>query len=210
MKKVIVLAALIFAFAVSSRAETRFGVKAGCNLSHLTTDASDIVNQIKAANNYQFGILFQTKLFMFTLQPEVLYSVKGSDISSDQFTGSTGSSTVKFRSQNIEVPVNLQLGLRLGSLRGYVQAGPYFSYMSGGQINGDEETFQSFVEDFSLNNVDYGVGFGAGVELFNLQLALRYDLGFKPLGMEFDEIAASNPFSNLTNRNVNISLAYLF
>ena len=209
MKKVIVFAILLFAIALTSNAQVRFGVKAGANLSNFSTEAN-VIDQIKGANNYQFGILFQAKLFMFTIQPEVLYSVKGGDLHHPDFTDPTGSPDIEFRSQNIEVPVNLQLGLRLGPIRGYVQAGPYFSYMTGGEVNGETETFDTFVEDFDLNNVDYGVGFGAGAELFNLQLAVRYDLGFKPIGMKFTDIAAQNPFSDLKNRNINISLAYLF
>lgn len=209
MKKVLVIATLFFAVVLATNAEVKFGVKAGANLSNFSTEAN-VIDQIKGANNYQFGILFQAKLFMFTIQPEVLYSVKGGDLNHPDFTDPTGAPDIKFRSQNIEVPINLQLGLRLGPIRGYVQAGPYFSYMTGGAINGETETFNSFVEDFELNNIDYGVGFGAGAEFFNLQLAVRYDLGFNPMGMKFTDIAAQNPFSDLTNRNINISLAYLF
>lgn len=209
MKKVLVIATLFFAVVLATNAEVKFGVKAGANLSNFSTEAN-VIDQIKGANNYQFGILFQAKLFMFTIQPEVLYSVKGGDLNHPDFTDPTGAPEIKFRSQNVEVPINLQLGLRLGPIRGYVQAGPYFSYMTGGAINGETETFNSFVEDFELNNIDYGVGFGAGAELFNLQLAVRYDLGFNPMGMKFTDIAAQNPFSDLTNRNINISLAYLF
>lgn len=209
MKKVLVFATLFFAVVLASNAEVKFGVKAGANLSNFSTEA-DVIDQIKGANNYQFGVLFQAKLFMFTIQPEVLYSIKGGELNHPDFEDPTGSPVIKFRSQNIEVPVNLQLGLRLGPIRGYVQAGPYFSYMTGGEVNGEAETFDSFVKDFDLNYVDYGIGFGAGAEFFNLQLAVRYDLGFNPVGMKYADIAAQNPFNDLKNRNINISLAYLF
>jgi hypothetical protein len=208
MKKSIFLLVLVFTVAEFSNAQIRFGIKAGANMTSFSTK-ENIVEQVKGATNYQFGILFNAKMGMLSLQPEVLYSVKGSELTDAAFSEYTGN-TVKFNSQNIEVPVNLQLGINLGKkLRAYVQAGPYFSYMTGGTTDTGED-FNDFVENFNLNRVDYGVGFGAGVELFGLQVAARYDLGFNPIGMTLEEMSAQNPFSDLRNRSINLSVALLF
>jgi hypothetical protein len=212
MKKVLVLTAFIFTISSMCNAQFRFGIKAGANMSNFTTNTTEIVDQIKASSNYQFGILFQIPIVgnFVKIQPEILYSVKGSEMNDANFYEKYGSSDIKIKTQNIEVPVNLQVGLSLGFARAYVQAGPYFSYLSGGDVSLDATSFKEFADDFSFNKVDYGVGFGAGAELLGFQLALRYDLGFNPIGADIDEIVEGIDFNNLKNRNFNISLAYIF
>jgi hypothetical protein len=215
MKKVLVLTAFVFAISSMCNAQFRFGIKAGANMSNFTTNTTEIVDQIKASSNYQFGILFQIPIVgnFVKIQPEILYSVKGSemtDITDPDFITKYETSDIKIKTQNIEVPVNLQVGLSLGFARAYVQAGPYFSYLSGGDVGLDKTSFKEFADDFSFNKVDYGVGFGAGAELLGFQLALRYDLGFNPIGANIDEIVEGVDFNNLKNRNFNISLAYIF
>lgn len=213
MKKSILLLVLVFTVAEFSNAQLKFGIKAGANMSNFTTNMSEIADQIKASPNYQFGILFQIPVIknFIKIQPEVLYSVKGSELTDPNFVDLYNeASNITIKTQNIEVPVNIQLGLNLGSARAYVQAGPYFSYLTGGDVSLDRTSFEKFAEDFSFNKVDYGVGFGAGAELFGFQLALRYDLGFNPIGAPISDIVEGIDFNNLKNKSFNISLAYLF
>ncbi|MDD4361896.1 MAG: outer membrane beta-barrel protein, partial [Bacteroidales bacterium] len=121
----------------------------------------------------------------------------------------------------LEVPLNIQAGIGLGSLaRVYGQVSPYLSYLIADDIDGAEDfyaAYKDFLSDYDgqpLNSFDYGIGLGAGVEVLFLQLSVKYDFSLN----EFKEVPALggllddvNPlFSSLKHRNLSISLAFLF
>ena len=73
MKKVLLSAIAVMAFMSVSAQETRFGVKAGLNLSTFTGDAEDA----KSLVGFQVGGFAEIKLTdKFAIQPEVLFSTK--------------------------------------------------------------------------------------------------------------------------------------
>lgn len=205
----VVLAAALFMLAGISNAQLKLGVKTGVNLSSFSTE-SNILNEIKGATNYQFGILLQARVLGFSIQPEVLYSVKGGQLSNVTLDGIVDGTQFDFESQNVEVPVNLQFGFGAGSARVFVQGGPYVSMMTGALINSCKHTYAKVNDYFEFNKMDYGVGLGAGVELLGFQLALKYDFGLNNVGKDQKYLTLENPFYDLKNRNLNISLAYLF
>ena len=206
MKKIALLTFAILLMSGISNAQVKFGVTAGVNLTELSTE-SDFVEYVKGATNYKFGVLFQVKALGFAIQPEVLYSVKGGTFNN---TGNLSLfADTKYKSQNIEIPVNFQYGLDAGIARIYVQAGPYVSFLTGGLVNDSEENFK--LEDENLNAMDFGVGLGVGAELLGVQLAVKYDWGLSKLGKEELILGNNvNVFNELQNRNFSISLAYLF
>jgi len=208
MKKIVILAVALFTFVSVSDAQLKFGVKAGANMSNFSTE-SNIIDQVKGATSYQFGILLQAKALGFAIQPEVLYSVKGGEFNNSTLSGILSGTDIKFQSQSIEIPVNLQFGLEAGPARVFLQAGPYVSFLTGALINDSRDNYET-AKDY-ISTFDYGVGAGVGAELLGLQLTVKYDWGLSKLGKE--EILAGNninPFNELKNRNFNISLAYLF
>jgi len=208
MKKIVILAVAFFTFVSVSDAQLKFGVKAGANMSNFSTE-SNIIDQVKGATNYQFGILLQAKALGFAIQPEVLYSVKGGEFNNSTLSGILSGTDIKFQSQNIEIPVNLQLGLEAGPARVFLQAGPYVSFLTSALINDSRDNYET-VKDY-ISTFDYGVGAGVGAELLGLQLTVKYDWGLSNLGKEELLLGNNiNPFNELKNRNFNISLAYLF
>jgi len=209
MKKTTFIALALLLIAGVTNAQTRLGIKAGANISSLSTDASSIIDQVKGSTNYQFGVVLQTHVLGLILQPEVLYSVKGGQFNNSIVSDLFSESDMKWKSQNIEVPLNIQLGFGLPFARAFIQGGPYVSFMTGALINGSSKQYED-VKDY-VNNFDYGVGAGAGVELMGIQLSFKYDWGLSKLGKE--EMLAGqnmNPFNELQNRNLSISLAYIF
>jgi hypothetical protein len=224
MKKLTVLALAVFLFAGVANAQLRFGVKGGLTVSSLSTTSSAI-DQIKGASSYQGGVLMQLKLGGFAIQPEILYSVNSSDLLDATAKGNAQSQMLEralgkavtdlnYETQNIVIPLNLQLGMGLGPARVYAQAGPYFSFQLGAALNGDVKLYDTVDETLKFNKYDWGIGLGAGVELLGLQLAAKYDFGMKPIGQETVKSQLSevnvNPFFNMKNRTLNVSLAYLF
>jgi hypothetical protein len=208
MKKVLVFILGILMISGVADAQIRFGVKAGANLSGFSTKSS-FIDQVKGATNYQFGILFQAKALGLAIQPEVLYSVKGGDFNNSFISGIFSGTDTKFRSQNIEIPVNIQYGLDAGLARVYLQAGPYVSFLTGALINDSADDFEASKD--IINTLDFGVGAGVGLEVLGVQLAVKYDWGLAKLGKEQLVLNNNiNPFNALQNRNLSISIGYLF
>lgn len=196
-----------------SQAQLKFGIKAGANVNNLSTDVSSMISEVKGATNYQFGVLLQAKALGFAVQPEVLYVVKSSMINNLTIEGIYTGENVEYKTQNIEVPVNLQYGFGFLFGRVYLQAGPYVSFVASTLMDGDENFDENLKK--SMSTFDYGVGAGLGVELLGFQLAVKYDWGMGKLGdAQFPtgvgDAVANNPFNNMQNKNLNVSLAYLF
>lgn len=229
MKKIKALVLVVLLCAGAANAQLRYGVKAGANISGLST-TSKLIDDVKTSSFYQAGVFLQWKLGNFAIQPELLYSVKGADVSNPLITSGVNegenvcgplaaltdySTKLNYKSHNIEIPLNLQYGKSIGVARVYAQAGPYISFKVATVLE-DAETGKDYaaaVDDaLKFNKVDYGVGLGAGAELFQFQLSLKYDFGLNAVGKEtlnsFD--TNLNPFYDMKNRNLNISLAYLF
>jgi len=203
-----VLMALMTVISVS-QAQLKFGIKAGANVSSLSTDMSSMVDQVKNATNYQFGVLLQAKALGFAVQPEVLYVVKSSMIKNLTISGLYSGADVEYKTQNIEVPVNLQYGIGFGLGRVYLQAGPYVSFVASTLLDG-EKNFNENLKN-SMNTFDYGVGAGVGAELLGFQLSVKYDWGMGKLGdATISGLTVDNPFNDMKNRTLNVSLAYLF
>jgi hypothetical protein len=208
MKKVLVLVLGILIISSVASAQVRFGVKAGANLSNFSTKSS-FIDQVKGATNYQFGVLFQAKALGLAIQPEVLYSVKGGDFNNSILSGLFSGTDTKFRSQNIEIPVNIQYGMDAGLARVYLQAGPYVSFLTGALINNSADEYEN-VKD-NVSTVDFGLGAGVGLEVLGIQLAVKYDWGLAKLGKEMMVLNNNiNPFNELQNKNLSISIGYLF
>ncbi|HOD27202.1 MAG TPA: porin family protein [Bacteroidales bacterium] len=233
MKKTAIFLMMTVLFQGLAFAQLKLGVKAGVNISNLSGYTSqDLINDVKGANSYQFGILAKVKLGnFFSLQPEVLLSMKGAELTNDQsnaalntlstLMGETIPNSLHLKTTYLEVPLNIQAGIGLGSLaRVYGQVSPYLSYLISDDVDGAEDFYAAYKNFMSergdgaqpLNSFDYGIGLGAGVEVLFLQLSVKYDFSLN----EFKEVAGTilddvNPlFSSLKHRNLSISLAFLF
>lgn len=218
MKNLTIVLLVVFLFSGVANAQLRFGIKGGANVSSLSTTSSGIIDQVKTASSYQAGVLMQLKFGGFAIQPELLYSMKGGDlrnaISSPKLAELTQNAmNLNYETQNIDIPLNFQLGVGVGPARVYAQAGPYVSFLLGSALNGDVKLYDSVNDTFEFNKYDWGIGLGAGAELLGFQLSVKYDFGMKSVGKETilnSHADNVNPFFEMKNRNLNISLAYLF
>jgi hypothetical protein len=93
-----------------------------------------------------------------------------------------------------------------------ILGGPYVSFLTGGTINGERDIFNTVDDEFKFNRVDFGMGAGAGAEYKKYQLQVKYDFGMLQAGKEAALIQTEliNPFYKMRNRNISVSLAYLF
>lgn len=143
---------------------------------------------------YHAGLAFKFRLPLgFALQPSILYQVKGAKLE-DASNLNVG---------YLEVPVSLQWGPDLIICRPYVECAPFVGY-----------GLNNSIKDWTdLNRVEYGVGLGAGLDIWRFQINARYN-------WNFGSLANANLFENkneviqaFKDRNfggVTLSLAFYF
>jgi hypothetical protein len=177
MKKVLLMLFTCL-FIGNIHAQLRFGVKAGVNFSEFST--KEQILQTKGSA-WQVGLASQFNLPLIGLgiQPELLYSVnKGDDNSIGYFT----------------VPLNIRWQpLPIPLIKPVVLVGPYFGYAVNFK---GSENFKDNIKRF-----DWGIGLGAGVEIWKLQIEGRYNLGLQNINVSnFD----------LKNKVFTLSAIYFF
>lgn len=194
---------LVVAFLLLSvQGFSQFGIKAGFNFNKLEDiDFSTIdENSFNKKTGFNAGILYKFKIPVIglTVQPELLYSQTNSSVKStaNGNTGVSGDLKVGY----LQLPVGLQLGLDLVLLRPFLQVVPYVGYNIS-----NENTIKNLKWD--VTKFKYGVGLGAGLDIWKLQISGRYnwDLG-DVAEFEWD----SKMFKGGKNRGFELSLAILF
>ncbi len=178
MKKKFIVAALAaaLAFCVEASAQSflspRVGVIGGFTSS--STSIKEVDN--KSVSLYHVGLTAELPLFGgLAIQPSVLYQVKG--LSADKWGSSSVSETVgSFETKvgYLEVPVQIQWGPDLLAFRPYVFAEPFVGYRLGQNTKG---VFADGLKD-SLKKFEYGLGLGGGLEVWKLQLSVKYFWNF--------------------------------
>lgn len=189
--------------AASLQAQIKVGPVAGLNLSKMTLKTSGIGIDPKTLVGFHFGAMAEFPLSgSLVLQPAILYSGKGSSYEID-----FGEEiyNLKIAPGFIEVPVFAAYKFDLGSVKMFVKAGPYFGYGVSGQVSDDEESYDICYgegEECDMKPFDFGVGFGAGVDLNGFIISLQYELGLTDLSPVDEAEMKINVFG--------FSLAYLF
>ncbi|MXS70790.1 outer membrane beta-barrel protein [Flavobacteriaceae bacterium W22] len=143
----------------SSASATRFGLKAGLNLSSINTDG------FKGKAGIYGGIFANIPLgTSVSVQPEVLYNNAGAKVE--------GMSDVKLNLDYISVPIMIQYNI-MPEL--YLEAGPQFSAAINKEVKTDAGSAD--VKDL-FRNFDFGVGLGAGYYFTNnIGITARYAAG---------------------------------
>lgn len=177
MKKILLLVAAFMLLSLQGFAQ--FGVKAGLNFNSLgeLDKTSSFTAGMEKKTGFHAGVLYRFKMPVIgiAVQPELLYSqVKGKMqlmtshpgvLASDMGDGEVSVSY-------LQLPVALQMGLDLVLLRPYIQVVPYV----GCTIANDVKIKNLKMDTDKFN---YGIGVGAGIDIWRLQVSGRYnwDLG---------------------------------
>ena len=181
MKRFFPLFVVVFvlSFIISSQAQTdlKFGAKVGLNFANLSG------NDVPTGASTRTGLViggFMTWYFspMFGLQPEALYSMKGT-------SGATQGVSYTFSVNYIEIPVLLKFNIPLAPsspVSANLYAGPDFAFnvassvetSSNGQTTTTDESNMTKGFDF---NIMFGGGIGFNVGPTVLGVELRYSLG---------------------------------
>ena len=206
MKKILLLVTALMLLSVPGFSQ--FGIKGGFNFTSfgdidLGKDAT-YKTAFEKKTGYHVGLLYKVKIPMIGLaiQPELLYSQVQGDLSiSKTSSQSVSGTTSNVKMTYLQLPVALQWGVDLMLFRPFLQAVPYIGY-SFARDNGNKDL------EWDVNKFRYGIGLGAGIDIWKLQVSGRYcwDLG-KVADFEWQGVKT---FEGGKNKGFELSLAILF
>jgi hypothetical protein len=187
----------------SVAAQTRFGIKAGLNTVDISDETLKVTDkegleQLKlSVDNADYGIniglYLLAKAKNFYIQPELIYNSNATDYKLDDFDnlGFTDS-IVTEKYQYLDVPI--MLGLRLGALR--IGGGPVgHVYLSN---TSDLIDFPGYKQDFK--NISWGWQAGLGLDLWAINLDVRYEGNLTEFGDHFNFFGNKFHFSDTPTR----------
>lgn len=195
--------AALFLCGITASAQPKWGVTAGLNFN--TSKFTDV--DVKARTGWSAGATCLVDLPLgFSLQPSLVYHQKGANIT-DNISQNVG---------YLELPVSLQWGPDLLIFRPFLDVTPYIGYalssdtkVSLSGLNFDWDSWEG------KKRFEYGVGIGAGVNVWRLQLIARYNWNFGSLYnvKGWDDIKDHIPDLKRGSEHfggVTLSLAYMF
>ncbi|MBR7156791.1 MAG: PorT family protein [Bacteroidales bacterium] len=197
MKKTLIVLCVMLFSVFQMKAQSGFGIKGGLSYNSMSDiEFADWKGSLNRKTGFHAGILYKIKLPAgLALQPELLYIQKGSTLKADF-------AEADFKMHYVQLPVNLQWGIDLMLFRPFIMVSPYVGYAIA---KGDE--FKD-VEWKDLNRLEYGVGLGAGLDIWKFQVTGRYcwDLG-KVMDFEWEGV---DTFKGGKNKGFELSLAFIF
>ena len=157
----------------------KIGIKAGVNLSNLYVDNVKDENMKVGVNIGLFSKIPLTR--GFSIQPELLYSNKGSKLTYDNIIAGQGE--YRFNLNYIEMPVLAVVNLTKNI---NIHAGPYVSFLTSANVkdlnsDGSENKVTDLKAD-NFNRFDYGLAGGIGFDFQNFTLGARYNYGLHEVG----------------------------
>ncbi len=203
MKRILLLVTAFLL--VSVPGFSQFGIKAGYNFTSFGDidlgKNSEYSTAFDKKTGYHVGMLYKFKIPVIglTIQPELLYSEVKGNLSVTGPNGNTEGADLKL--SYLQLPVGLQWGLDLMLFRPFLQVVPYV-----GLSMADDNSLKNL--EWDVNKFRYGIGLGAGIDIWKLQVSGRYswDLGkvadFKWQG--------TKTFKGDKNKGFELSLALLF
>lgn len=186
MKKILLSLGILASAAAAQAQSVTFGVKAGGTLSSITQKDND-------NNNYKFGghggVFANFGINdMFSVQPEVLYSMKGNKQETSGTLGGTTYKTDHMQTLNyIDVPVMVKVSTGDDNSGLFFEAGPQVGFLLSAKdkydtssTTGSTTTATSGDTDNkdTFNTVDFGYAVGLGYQASSGPLVgLRYNGG---------------------------------
>ena len=212
MKKyLIVIAAALLAFSATASAQVNFGVTAGMNFN--SAKIGDVKMDARAGWNVGATVQFDLPLG-FSLQPSLVYMQKSGGYTTPEFSSAI---LEDIKAQFVQtvgslvLPVSVQWGPDLLVARPFLDVTPYVGYSLSNKIKADVAGIEEVVK--GGNGLDYGLGLGAGINVWKLQAIVRYNWNFGVLGNyeDFTDIKLGDLNSeNETFGGITVSVAFFF
>lgn len=201
MKRILLLVTAFMLLSVQGFSQ--FGIKGGLNFNSLEDINLKGVKDFDIGNSTGFnaGILYKVKIPLvgLTIQPELIYSQTNSSINTEIAGWSNLNGDLKIGT--LMLPVGLQWGIDLMLFRPFIQAVPYIGYT----VNTQNKITNL---NWNVDKFKYGVGLGAGLDIWKLQISGRYNWDLGDVA-EF-EWKGVDTFKGGKNKGFELSLAILF
>ena len=204
MKKILTIAVLFAALmtAVPAKAEVKFGLKGGLNLTSMSLDANAISKSNQAGFFIGPTVKFTIPIVGLGFDASALY---------DQRKGTVTSVTdteMAIKEQSIQIPINIRYGIGLGSTASiYFFAGPQFGFNVG------DKDIKTDVGNWTFKSSNISANVGLGLMLLgHLQVSANYNFGLGKTG-ELDEYLPGAVNAIKENGKLNawqIGVAYFF
>lgn len=178
MKKVILIMCFIFGASQFSQAQVQFGIKGGINYNSDSFQEvkEDVIAGAKSKTGFHAGIWtrFKIPVIGFYLRPELVYTSLKSEINTKPGIG-IASKVGSYNFQKIDVPILLGKKF-LGVANVFI--GPSLQYIIDGDFN-----FKELSKDIKTDASGFtaGLQLGAGIELGNFGLDVRWERGFSDI-----------------------------
>lgn len=178
----------------------RVGIKGGLNVSNLYVKDVNDNNARFGFNGGLYGQILSSEAF--AIQPELLYSTKGSQAE----YGGLINSTVRFNLNYLDLPVLAVFKLGPSA---EIHAGVYGSYLLNANIHysGNFGTNTDQISRNSLKTYDWGWVGGLGLNFGAVQIGARYNYGMVPIA---NSDAARNQLGNSKNSVAQLYIALNF
>lgn len=241
LRYVLAICCATFVFNTFGQAQPRLGVKAGTNMTDLKT-TSVVLSDVDPLLNAHVGVIFQysplgsafkrldlsqpvakKKTFWsdfawgLAVQPELLFTTGGgrlNNASNSYFTAmGLTETTYTLRTYDMELPLNLQAGIRYKRTLYIAQFAPFVGLRLSGSLNGSTTDYKTVDGTFPFNQWAFGYGYGVGLQNNHWQCAINYKLTTTPLGQETPHPFTNvnyNPFHLMNQRSLTVSVGYLF
>jgi hypothetical protein len=181
--------------------ENNFGIKGGLTWSNLYIDVEDL-DQENARFGFHAGVFNQHMMTLkFGMQVDLLYTTKGSEAG---FLGPLNQ-TVSFNIDYIDLPV-MMVFRPIPAID--IHAGPYVGVLLRSDVTFDG-TFEGVAEldRDHFQNVDAGVVAGLTLNLGNIRLGARYNLGLRDIA---DTDLARTLLGDSKNQYAQVFIAFQF
>jgi hypothetical protein len=169
----------------------KIGIKAGLSLANAQYEYSGTSISTSNLIGVQAGIIGEVPISNeIYFNSGILFSQKGTKVS---LLGVV----IDFPINYLEIPLNLAYKYDLGTVKLFAQAGPYLGVglsakMKGG---GQEETLDFGSGTNQMKRLDFGINFGAGLEINKVQLGINYGLGLTNLSNDPQEVMKNGVLS---------------
>lgn len=189
--RVVAISLMAFGFLANPLAaqkpSPRVGVMAGVTFNTVSGEDAD---DFKSLTSFLAGGFAELPLSnLISLQGEALYRVKG-------FSAEDGNDKLSLKASYFQVPVLLRINIPTNSdgatrIRPHVYAGPAFGFKASCKITGTDggspvnEPCSEF--DAEIKSTEMSAVFGAGLDINDFTLGVRYDLGLSQVSPDANE-----------------------
>jgi hypothetical protein len=228
MKKLLLISTVILATSLGAIAQNpegvSFGPRVGMNLSNIAN--GEFENWDEATNHMNIGAVVGLAVNIpfgkyMSFQPELLFAQKGARVTVED--GLLKDSYLAFINNYLEIPLLAKARIG-GKFYGILEAGPYAGFWLNGKMksqlvtNGNKEDIKKEKYEFNDegpvqdNRIDagaaFGAGFGFGAGKGNVEIGLRYNMGFVDR-IKYEDGRPDNVNKQM-NRNFGLAASFLF